>query len=92
MLCGDLTGKEIQKWRDMCVYEADSLCRTAEINTSESNYTPRKITQQNNRKQHYKLTGGARVKLYFLLKKTFMIGCRWLQHTVKFTYGIKKEL
>ena len=39
--CGDLNGKEIQKRGDTHIQRADSLCCTAETNTTlESNYTP----------------------------------------------------
>ena len=39
----DLNGKEIQKRGDICIYIADSLCCTAESNTTLwGNYTPRK--------------------------------------------------
>ena len=34
VLCGDLSGKEIWKRGDTCVYVADWLCCTAEINTA----------------------------------------------------------
>ena len=41
MLCGDLNGKEIQKRGDICIHIADSLCCTAETNTTlHSNYIP----------------------------------------------------
>ena len=44
MLCGDLNGKEIQNRGDICTCTADSLCCTAETNTTlESNYTLMKI-------------------------------------------------
>ena len=33
-LCGDLNGKEIQKREDICIRIADSLCCTAETNTT----------------------------------------------------------
>ena len=34
VLCGDLNGKEIQKGGDTCISIADSLCYTAETNTT----------------------------------------------------------
>ena len=34
MLCGDLAGKEIQGGGDICLYVADSICGTAETNTT----------------------------------------------------------
>ena len=34
LLSGDLNGKEIQKRGDICIRIADSLCRTAETNTT----------------------------------------------------------
>ena len=34
MLCGGLNGKEIQKQGDICIQTADSLCYTAESNTT----------------------------------------------------------
>ena len=34
MLCGDLNGKEIHKRGDICIRIADSLCCTAETNTT----------------------------------------------------------
>ena len=34
VLCGDLNGKEIQKRGDVCIQIADSLCCTAENNTT----------------------------------------------------------
>ena len=34
VLCGDLNGKEIQKRGDICIRIADSLCCTAETNTT----------------------------------------------------------
>ena len=34
MLCGDLNGKEILKSGDICICIADSLCGTAETNTT----------------------------------------------------------
>ena len=34
VLHGDLNGKEILKRGDMCIHVADSLCCTAEINTT----------------------------------------------------------
>ena len=34
MLCGDLNGKEIQKRGDICIHMADSLCCTADTNTT----------------------------------------------------------
>ena len=34
MLCGDLNGKEIQKRGNTCIQMADSLCCTAENNTT----------------------------------------------------------
>ena len=38
-----LNGKEIQKSGDVCTHIADSLCCTAETNTTSlSNYTPKK--------------------------------------------------
>ena len=41
MFNGDLNGKEIQKRGDTHIQRADSLCCTAETNTTlESNYTP----------------------------------------------------
>ena len=43
MLCGDLNGKEIQRRGETCTCTADSLCWTAETNTTESNYTLIKI-------------------------------------------------
>ena len=44
MLSGDLNGKEIQKRGNICIHIADSLCCTAETNTTlQSNYTPLKI-------------------------------------------------
>ena len=44
MLCGDLNGKEIYKAEDICIPVADSLCCTAETNTTlSSNYTPIQI-------------------------------------------------
>ena len=40
MLCGDLNGKEIQRRGDIRTCTADSLCCTAETNTTmESDYT-----------------------------------------------------
>ena len=45
MLCGDLNGKEILKAGDICRCTADSLCCTAETNTTlSSNYTPIQIS------------------------------------------------
>ena len=44
MLRSDLNGKEIQKGGNICVHITDSLCRTAETNTTlKSNYTPIKM-------------------------------------------------
>ena len=46
VFCGDLDGcegggKEVQEGGDICVHTADSLCCTAEINTTlQINYTP----------------------------------------------------
>ena len=34
MLCGYLNGKEIQKKGDICIHLVDSLCCTAETNTT----------------------------------------------------------
>ena len=34
MLCGDLNREEIQKRGDICIRIADSLCCTAETNTT----------------------------------------------------------
>ena len=34
MLCGDQNGKEIPKREDICIHIADSLCCTAETNTT----------------------------------------------------------
>ena len=34
VLCGDLNGEEIQKRGDVCIQIADSLCCTAENNTT----------------------------------------------------------
>ena len=34
MLCGDLTGKEIQKRGDISIHIADLLCCIAETNTT----------------------------------------------------------
>ena len=34
VLCGDLNGNEIQKRGGMCINVADSLCCTAETNTT----------------------------------------------------------
>ena len=33
VLCGDLNEKEIQKIRDICICEANSLCHTVETYT-----------------------------------------------------------
>ena len=53
MLCGDLDGweggrgREVQEGGDICIHTADSLCYTAETNTTLlSNYTPIKKTVQ----------------------------------------------
>ena len=47
MPCGDLNGKKIQKRGDMCICIEDSLCCTAETNTTlPSNYTPIKIVKR----------------------------------------------
>ena len=44
VLCGDVTGKQIQKRGDICLRIADSLCCTVETNTTLlSNYTPKII-------------------------------------------------
>ena len=43
MLCGDLTGKEIQKRGDISIHIADPLFCTAETDTAvKINYTPNK--------------------------------------------------
>ena len=34
MLCGELSGKEIEKGGDTCEHSADSLCRVVETNTA----------------------------------------------------------
>ena len=34
VLCGDQTGKEIQKREDVCIHRADSLCCIVETNTT----------------------------------------------------------
>ena len=48
MLCDELNGKEIQKRGNICIYTADSLYCTVETNTTlESNYTPKKIKNNN---------------------------------------------
>ena len=40
MLCGDQNGKEIQEKGYICIHVADSLCCTAETNTTlQSTYT-----------------------------------------------------
>ena len=52
MLFGDLNGKKIQTRRDTCVPVADSLCCTAETNTTlYSNYTPIKINLKKSEKE-----------------------------------------
>ena len=51
MLCGDLSGKEIQGRGDICICVADSLCYKAETNTPLwSNYTPIKMLKKNKNK------------------------------------------
>lgn len=47
MLCGDVNGKEIQKGGDICTRAAESLCYTAEIDTTlQNNYTQIKLIKK----------------------------------------------
>ena len=47
VLCGDVNEKEIQKGGDICTHVADSLCCTAEIDTTlQNNYTKIKLIKK----------------------------------------------
>ena len=60
MLCGDQNGEEIQKRGDMCVCGGDSLCCTAETNTTlESNCTAIKVNLKKKEKAGGLVTVGS---------------------------------
>ena len=40
MLCSNLNGKEIEGSGDICIHKADSLCSTAETNTTLGSNDP----------------------------------------------------